>query len=126
MSLVTELVPGLVLHLDPKVLQQAGGQTTVPGAVKVQDKHFFACLSEDKGTWRLMPCYTSIGPERLPIEEKYKIGHHKWKSGTSYFHPKQVWTVSAAAIEAAALAGGDMSRPGARNWIDIANTPDLP
>jgi hypothetical protein len=126
MALSNELAPGLVLHLDPATLEQAGGQTAVHAGLKVQDSHFFLCLAEESGTWRLVPCYSALGPDRLPIEEANKSGHPKWTAGTTYFHPKQVWTANAGAIEAAAKAGGDMSRPGKRNWIDTTKTPNLP
>jgi hypothetical protein len=126
MAIADEIAPGLVLHLDPVALEHAGGSTSVLDALKVKAPHFFVCLSYVDGQWRLMPCYTANGVGRFPISESDKGGHPKWASNTTYFHPQQVWVAPLAAIEEAAAAGGDRTRPGRRNWVNLEGVKDIP
>ena len=126
MTVANDLASGIVLHLDPITLEANGGGTSVAPAIKVQAHHFFVCLGRLDQGWRLLPCYSDDGPGRISVDASLKSGHPKWTTGTTYFHPAQVWVASATAIEAAALAGTDRSRPGRRNWLDVASMPGLP
>jgi len=54
----------------------------------------------------------------LPYE--HKAGHPKWCESTTYFHRQQVWQAPHAAVVAAAIAGGDLSRADERNTVTEA------
>ena len=120
-----EIVPGLVLHFDPDVVEAEGGTFTGPPAKRVRGPHFFMCIAIDdtmrSGTW--VPLFSGDGAGRVALDKSTAYGHPKWNKGGSYFHPDQVWTVPHAAVAVAAKAGGDLSRPGSRNGVAAEALP---
>lgn len=124
---VAEIQPGLVLHMRPTVLSARGATCTVPRSYWVQGNHFFVCLSVSGATSRWMPCFSDndLG-DRSEIATAARSGHPKWTDGSCYFHPAQVWEADHAAVRAAKKAGGDMSKPGSRNRVDLGAVVGLP
>ncbi|MGA3057597.1 MAG: phosphatidylglycerol lysyltransferase domain-containing protein [Candidatus Limnocylindrales bacterium] len=118
----SEMAPGLVLHLDPEELERRGGMYSCPRAFRVEGGHFFVCLSVSgvMATW--LPLYSRDGPGRTLLVGS-RTGHPKWTHATTYYHSGQVWTADAAAIAAAALAGGDLSTPASRSMLEPADLP---
>lgn len=123
---VSEIEPGLVLHLDPRVLEQRGGTATGPAAARVRGTHFFICLSIDGSTGQWLPCFSHAGAGRLEVPAGARTGHAKWTDGTCWFHPAQVWTVTHQAVIAAAQAAPDQSAPGFRSYADLDSIEGLP
>jgi hypothetical protein len=114
----SEIKAGLVLHLDPDVLEVKGGTFTCKPVSRVQDGHFFVCLSTSDGeatTW--LPLFSNPGDGREALALTGRTGYPKWTRGTFYWHHDQVWAAPHEAVIAAAKAGGDMSRAGARNFL---------
>jgi len=118
----SEIVPGLVLHLDPDELERSGGTYSCPNPFRVQGGHFFVCLNVSGHIARWLPLYTNDGPGRTLLAGS-RSGHPKWTRATTYYHSGQVWTADHAAIAAAALAGGDLSSPASRNMLSRADVP---
>ena len=118
-----EIVPGIVLHLDPDTLSDRGGTYTCTDAQRVQGGHFFICLSVDDGAGKWLPLYSNPGVGRDELTVNGRTGHPKWTKGTFYWHRDQVWTAPSVAVVAAASDGGDMSRPGSRNQLDESHLP---
>ncbi|MCA9504496.1 MAG: hypothetical protein R3F16_20920 [Myxococcota bacterium] len=116
----TEIRDGLVLHLDPDELEAAGGTCTGAGPARVQGSHFFVCIAanDESGNW--VPLFSGSGPYRDLLPDKEKVGHPRWRESTTYFHVKQVWQAPHSAVIAAAIAGGDLSKPGERNGLTDA------
>lgn len=121
---LNEIVPGLVLHLEPDVLSQGGGTSDLRAHRRVVGPHFFVCVAvKEDGSSRWVPLFSSsaIGSAKLP--RAAKRGHPKWTKVDTYFHPAQVWDVPVTAIPAAATT--DLSRPGARNTVDLDAVADI-
>jgi hypothetical protein len=112
-----EITDGLVLHLDPDELEAEGGVCTGAGRARVQGTHFFVCIAADEESGNWVPLFSVAGPYRDLVPYDEKRGHPTWCKSTTYFHTKQVWQAPHSAIVAAAIAGGDLSRPGARNAL---------
>lgn len=113
-----ELVPGIVLHLDPETLMAERGSYTCSDEVRVQGGHFFVCLSMDGDVGSWLPLYSKPGVGRVKLTSDGRTGHPKWTDAPNYWHRDQVWTAPSSAVIAAAAAGGDMSRAGSRNLLD--------
>jgi hypothetical protein len=121
-----ELHAGLVLHLDPDVLERDGGRYSCDPAYRVLDGHFFLCLAvgDSHSTW--LPLYSNPGFGRTELSRGGRTGHPKWIAGTFYWHATQVWDAPHAAVDAASVAGGDMSAAGSRNELDPTKLPIKP
>ena len=115
-----EIHEGLVLHLDPDELEAEGGVCTGAERGRVQGTHFFVCIAanEEVGNW--VPLFSVAGPYRDLVPYAEKVGHPEWRKSTTYFHVRQVWQAPHSAVVAAAIAGGDLSRPGERNTLTDA------
>jgi hypothetical protein len=120
----SEIVPGLVLHLDPDELERSGGSYSCAKPFRVQGGHFFVCLRVSRRTGRWLPLYTNDGPGRIRLIGS-RSGHPKWTGATTYYHTGQVWTADHVAIAVAALAGGDLSSPELRNMLSRADIPEV-
>lgn len=121
-----EIVRGLVLHLNPDVLEAEGGTYTCIPSRRVLGGHFFLCLetaSDGHGRW--LPLYEGDGVGRIKVSSDARVGHPKWTNSPCYYHPAQVWTASHAAVSKAALAGLDQSVVGSRNYVIAEWIPDL-
>ncbi len=115
-----EIKDGLVLFLDPDELEASGGRCTDTGAVRVQRPHFFVCIASNEQSGNWVPLFSVAGPLRDLLPNEEKAGHPKWCESTTYFHCKQVWQAPHSAVVAAAIAGGDLSRPDNRNTLTEA------
>lgn len=125
-NLVSELAPGMVIHLCPKTLLTLGADVTGPPETWVRQPHFFLVLGADEKRCRLLPIYSQDGPGRKEIPLAARRGNHpKWPAAPSYYHPVQVWTASRQCIARAAHVGGDLSRTGCRGHIAAEFIPDL-
>lgn len=115
-----EIKDGLVLRLDPDELEASGGKRTDRESVRVEGPHFFLCVAanEQSGNW--VPLFYSTGPQRTLVANADKSGPAAWCESTTFLHSKQVWHAPHAAVVAAAIAGGDLSQPAARNTFTEA------
>jgi len=120
-----EITSGLVLHLDPDVLEQRGGTYECPPSFRVQNGHFFLCLDATKTEGRWLPLYTKDGKGRVEISRIGRTGHEKWTGGTFFYHEDQVWTAPHGAVVASADAGTDLSRKGQRNLLTKTRIPAI-
>ena len=122
---VSEIRPGLVLHLDPSQLELKGARCTCLAEQRVEGHHFFLCLDTDNSEGDWPPLYSNPGPLRQMLSSDGRRGHAKWTDGVFHFHPSQIWTVSHLAILGAAAAGNDQSTAGNRNMLDEEKIPIL-
>jgi hypothetical protein len=120
-----DILPGLVLHLDPDALEQDGGTYTCGPAERVQGAHFFLCVSATVDGGRWLPLYSKAGVGRVSLSADGRTGHPKWKCGIFHWHPGQVWTAPHHAVLSATTAGGDMSEPLKRNRLRKEYIPVL-
>ena len=123
---MSEIEPGLVLHLDPQALEQRGGTATGPAASRVRGTHFFICLSVEGKSGRWLPCFSNAGAGRVGVPTAARTGHEKWTDGTCWFHPDQVWTATHQAVVAEAEKAGDQSAPRFRSYADLDVIEGLP
>jgi len=115
-----EITDGLVLRLDPDDLEAEGGVCTDTESVRVQGPHFFVCIASNEKSGNWVPLFSEAGPLRALVPNEVKAGHPGWCESTTYFHVKQVWQAPHSAVVAAAIAGGDLSRPDKRNALTEA------
>ena len=120
-----EISDGLVLRLDPDELEAEGGACVGAEAGRVQGPHFFVCIAsnEESGNW--VPLFSVAGPLRMLLPDEQKRGQPGWCESTTYFHRQQIWQAPHAAVVAAAVAGGDLSRPGERNTVTEAGVDSI-
>jgi hypothetical protein len=121
--LAADIGPGLVLHLDPDTLEDEGATFTGAPENRVEDFHFFVCVSHWDGAGEWLPLFPRPGTGRIKLPAEGRNGHRKWTEGSSYYHRDQLWSASDAAVKAAAKAGGDLSKPGQLNRLDPALLP---
>src|SRR5574341_2068159 len=107
----SELVKGLVLHLDPDVFENSGGTYTGTKHHRVKGPHFFICAARisDAGIW--FPLMERSGPGRHPIPMVGRTGPPKWTEGSYHFHEAQRWPGSTAAV-VNELCGAYLARTG--------------
>jgi len=115
-----EIQDGLVLHLDPDELEAEGGACNETQSYRVQGTHFFLCVASNEQVGNWIPLFSVAGPLRALVPNEEKVGHPQWCESTTYFHVKQVWQAPHSAVVAAAIAGGDLSRPDSRNTLTEA------
>jgi len=115
-----EIKDGLVLYLDPDELEAEGGRCANAESARVQSPHFFLCIASDEQSGNWVPLFSVAGPHRDLVLNEQKQGHPRWCEATTYFHCKQVWQAPHTAVVAAAIAGGDLSRPGERSTLTEA------
>ncbi len=119
----TEVQPGLVLHLDPDVLEEEGGRYTCSRDRRVRGPHFFLVTGRDEQEVVVLPLYTEDGVGRVELGRRGRTGHFKWVRGKSSYHPEQIWAVPVDAVVLAADAGGDLSTSTMRNRLAVGEIP---
>jgi hypothetical protein len=112
-----EIKPGLVLHLDPETLEREGGTYACDASRRVQEGHFFLCLSTLKEVGWWLPLFSEPGDGRTKLSRDGRSGHEKWTTGECYWHKDQVWSAPHKAVIAAAIAGADQSSLALRNRL---------
>lgn len=112
-----EIEVGLVLRLDPDVLEQAGGTYTGNAFVRVQGWHLFLCIEAFAERARWIPLFSRSSTHRSALPKRGRSGHEPWLSGTFNYHYGQIWSAPHSAVVDAAEAGRDPSTPGGRNWL---------
>lgn len=115
-----EITDGLVLYLDPDELEAEGGRRTDTESPRVLGPHFFLCIAANERSGNWVPLFSGAGPHRDLLPDAEKAGQPGWCESTTYFHRRQVWQAPHSAVVAAAIAGGDLSRPGERNTVTEA------
>ena len=115
--MLTEIGPGLLLHLDPDTLESGGGTYTCEPSRRVRGPHFFLCIAATATGARWLPLYSEAGVGRTEIPQAGRTGHPKWTNGTFFYHRAQVWSAGPSAVAAAAAAASDLSQPGQRNRL---------
>jgi len=112
-----EIADGIVLYLDPDELEAEGAACMGTDSARVVGPHFFVCIASNERSGNWVPLFSLDGPRRALLPHQEKEGHAKWCESTTYFHLQQVWQAPHSAVVAAAIAGGDLSRPGQRNRL---------
>lgn len=112
---VDEIDSGLVVHIDPDVLEQNGGTYTGAKERRVQGRHAFLIMKREGEKVQLAPLFTNNGPSRHPISTSGRTGHPWWVKGIFYWHEFQVWSASAEAVVTASAT--DLSTPTSRNRL---------
>jgi len=120
---VGDIVPGIVLHLDPGQLQACGARCSCHANKQVNGNHFFLCLATDEREGDWLPLFSRSGNSRLKLPPTGREGHPKWTGGTFYFHRDQVWTATHDAVIAAAVEAGDQSCASFRNTLKESEIP---
>ena len=112
-----ELRAGLVLHLDPISLKQAGGHHYSPEGFRIPGDHYFLCVLIEGDDTYWVPLSSKPGELRLKVERSEKRGHPMWTQVDSYAIASQSWMAKASAIVEAATVANERSRRGARNTV---------
>jgi hypothetical protein len=120
-----EIVPGLVLHLDPDVMESAGGTYSCSASLRVQGRHTFLCLDATGTKARWLPLYSEMATRRRVLPKAGRTGHAFWVNGIFHYHEEQVWTVPHSACIAAASAAPDLSTKESRNMLAAAQLPRI-
>jgi hypothetical protein len=101
-----ELRPGLVLYLDPAILEQDSRTETVsPRDASIRGPHFFLLLpSPWQRRWLTTPLYSRPGRARLRLDPKLKGGPSRpWHEHHSYLYRRQLWVAPISAIVDASI-----------------------
>ncbi|MCC6230049.1 MAG: hypothetical protein IT432_12595 [Phycisphaerales bacterium] len=121
----SEIVVGLVLHMNPTGFGQDGASCTCAKDLQVQGGHFFLCVSVSGKASRWVPLYSNPGDGRTAISVSGRNGHTKWTKGVFYWHQEQIWTLTPEAVDGGASAGDDRSSVGRRNTLHPAQVPTV-
>jgi hypothetical protein len=124
-DLISDISPGIVLHLDPDRLEAEGGTYSCAYSERVQGQHFFVCIETTVSKTRWLPLYTNDGPGRVRISNQGSTGHPKWTAGIHFYHPNQVWTATKESVANAAARAHDKTRRGSRNRVAAGHIPEL-
>jgi hypothetical protein len=120
--LPVEICVGLVLHLDPVSMKNAGATFSCSDQMAVFRSGYFVCISHDGarriGKW--LPLYGDNSIGRVEVDSNLKSGIETWRQNPTYFHPDQVWEVRDALIPSAARDGHDLTEQGRRNRLKNA------
>jgi hypothetical protein len=108
-----ELLRGLALHLDARVLV-ANGATFTGGVIgRAYGRHYFVYLGAD--LWLATSSQAATG--RVQIHRKF--GQDRgWRDRPTYADMWQVWTIPFEAVRLAALVS-DRSQRGRRNYANL-------
>ncbi len=115
-----EIRDGLVLRLDTDELESRGARCASEAAHRVMGPHFFLCVAADETAGNWVPLFPDPGPWRDVLGNEHKTGPAGWRSSETYFHKEQVWQAPHEAVVEAAIVGGDLSKPGERNFVNDA------
>ena len=112
-----ELKPRLVLHLDPAVLEDEGGQFFPPDERRVEGDHFFLCvaLEDDHSYW--VPLSSKAQPGRVRIAGTQKSGQPSWTRQDTYAVATSYCRASFSVVVAGATSALDQTRKGERNMV---------
>lgn len=125
-DILSDIAPGLALHLDPDRLLKDGARHTYTQATRVQGQHFFLCVFANDSETKWVPLFTNASTRRLALPAVDRYGHSKWCQGVFHLYADQIWTASPQAIANAAAQAHDKSRKGSRNGIAPARIPGGP
>ena len=120
---IREIIPGLVLHMDPDTLTSMGATYTCAENRRVRGPHFFLCVGVCQDHSRWLPLYSKDGVDRMLLPRAGRTGHPKWTTAECHYHVDQMWLVTFDAVEAAAEAGEDRSSPARRNRLSKDKLP---
>jgi hypothetical protein len=122
-----EIVPGLVVHLDPRTLLGEGARTSASRSQRASSFHYFVCLAPYRDGWLWMPLSSKEVPgERLPLYPRDKTGLATFVRGVSHVVATQVWWFTLPMLAHAAEVGHDHSTPRCRNHVPPGKLPPLP
>lgn len=112
-----DIVSGLVLHLDPVSLKQAGGEHYSPDGFRVPGDHYFLCVLVEGEESYWVPLSSKLGEGRLKIERSEKRGHPTWTHSETYAITSQFWKASVRVVIGSARVANERSQRGARNIV---------
>lgn len=88
-----EIVPGIIVFMDPVILALYGATCLERGELWVEGIHPFVCIEETRGesAWVVLSSKENLHrPLRIPPESKY--GHAVWTGKCSYVYGRlHVW-----------------------------------
>lgn len=109
---------GLVRLLHPAILEENGAVALVPDDLRVIGAHPFAIALVIAGAALLFPLFSRPGGGKVEIPVRFRSGHPHWTRRPCFMQRRQEWLAPEDAIDAAARAAGDQSRPSSPNRID--------
>jgi hypothetical protein len=96
-----ELRPGLVLFLDPEILEHDTRTKNTPGyGGPVLGPHFFLVLRKTRpGRFLLTPLFSRPGYDRIALDDDLKTGRTQfWRDQASYMFRWEFWLASTSAV----------------------------
>jgi len=95
---------GLVLHLDPDVLENAGAVSKLYRlSCRVLGWHWFVCLLvDDSGYSVWAPLFSRTAGSRYEVPTGAKRGHPNWRQAATFVDPDQLWICSQEQVNDAA------------------------
>ena len=119
-DILAEIDAGLVLHLDPDVLEKEGSTYKCKREHRVQGVHLFLCLGKAPNESFWTPLYSREGNGRVILNTAAKRGHANWRARTSYVQEDEIWFIKRPhAVYLAAGKAEDKSRKGNRNYFSV-------
>lgn len=115
----SEVVPGLVVHVDTDVLRARGDSRTNAQATEREDRavtgaHDFLVLLVDRAERAVtaVPLFPRSAPGSAPLDDDLRSGGTEWQATPVFYSRWQHWQIPLDALVAA--SGGDAGSPGAR------------
>jgi hypothetical protein len=127
---MSDVAPGLVVHLDTTILRAYGGSFTNAdpnGGLDraVQGPHYFLVLDVASGVALAVPLFSKATPGSERLDDTAKAGlPAKWIGETSYFSRYQHWKIPVAALVAA--SGDEESTAATRRTYGVGRANILP
>lgn len=110
-----ELVPGLVLFLDPSTLLGNRATFNGPSFAATRLPHYFVCEATGPGQSFWVPTSSKPGPGRMPVRSK--IGRPEWVGTSTFALEGHRWGVDLTGLQLAAWM--DRTWRGHRNYAAL-------
>ncbi|GFE94612.1 hypothetical protein [Acetobacter persici] len=103
-----EIIRGIVIHLDPKILKNIGGcEATIKPGHQVLDVHYFLVVDvkREENYCIAMPLFSEGGKDRQILNNYLKSGmSENWINQYSYLFRWQTWKIPLSSIEEASIS----------------------
>ena len=102
----SEVVSGLVVHLDTDEVRRLGGASTNADVSKGEDRavvgpHYFLVVSVSDTNCLAVPLFSRFAPGSELLQESFKSGlAAKWQGEDSYFSRWQHWRIPISSVAA--------------------------
>lgn len=113
-----EVLPGLVLHMAPSILDAEGAEFFPPDECRVEGDHFFLCVAVEAEHSYWVPLSSKVYPGRVLITGAQKFGQASWIGKKTYAVANRFCRAHFPAVIAACAAADDKTRKGDRNFVN--------